>query len=85
LTIRTGCIDWYKGKGYFPYLDDVPILALPKSGKVSVFIGTNYPDLFKQLSQVHHEDFKPKLYLSMAIQYKLGWSIIGPNYHHFDK
>ena len=85
LAFRTGCVDWYKDKTKFPYLNDVPIPALPKSGKVSVLIGTNYPGLFKLLDTRSHEDFKTKPEFPMAIQYQLGWSIIGPNYYHQEK
>ena len=80
LASRTGCLDWYKDKDSFPYLSEVPIPSLPKSGKVSVLIGTNYPGLFTQLDQKCHEDYKSRPELPIAIQYQLGWSIIGPNY-----
>jgi hypothetical protein len=49
LAVRTGCMDWYTQKDQFPYLKDVPIPSVPKSGKVLILIGTNYPGLFKQL------------------------------------
>jgi hypothetical protein len=53
LAIRTGCIDWYTQKDQYDYLKNLPIPSLPKSGRVSIIIGTNYPGLFKQLDQVH--------------------------------
>jgi hypothetical protein len=83
LAVRTGCNDWYTQKDQFPYLKDVPVpSSLPKSGKVSIIIGTYYPGLFKQLDQVHHEDYQTKPEFPLAIQYQLGWSIIGPNYYY---
>jgi hypothetical protein len=60
LAVGTGCTDWYTQKDQFSYLCNVPIPALPKSGKVSVLIGTNYLGLYRQLDQVHHEDYKTK-------------------------
>ena len=80
LAIRTGCFDWYTQKDQFDYLANIPIPSLPKPGKVSIIIGTNYPGLFKQLNEVHHKDYKTKPEFPMAIQYQLGWSIIGPNF-----
>ena len=53
LASRTGCLDWYKDKDSFPYLSEVPIPSLPKSGKVSVLIGKNYPGLFTQLFHMY--------------------------------
>jgi hypothetical protein len=83
LAARTGCIDWYTQKDQFDYLGNVPIPSLPKHGKVSIIIGTNNPGLFKQLNEVHHKDCKTKPEFPMAIQYQLGWSIIGPNFIYY--
>jgi hypothetical protein len=80
LASRTGCINWCTQKDPFDYLANIPIPSLPKSGKVSIIIGTNYPGLFKQLNKVHHKDYQTKPEFPLAIQYQLGWSIIGPNY-----
>jgi hypothetical protein len=54
-----------------PYLDYVPIPALPQSRKVSVLIGTNYPGFFKQLDHEHHEDYKQSL--NFQWQFSICW------------
>ena len=80
LALQTGCVNWYNDRNKFEYLKDIPFPPLPKDWKISVLIGTNYPGLFTQIQQKTHPDYLCNPEFPIAVQYQLGWSIIGPNF-----
>ena len=80
LALQTGCVNWYNDQNKFDHLKEIPFPPLPKDGKILVLIGTNYPGFFTQIQQKTHPDYLCNLEFPIAVQYQLGWSIIGPNF-----
>jgi hypothetical protein len=74
LASRTGIVDWSKEKLKFQHLKSVPFPTLPKPERISILIGTGYPNLYIASKAVSDST---NASAPVALLTPLGWSAVG--------
>jgi hypothetical protein len=74
LASRTGIVDWSREKLKFQHLRSVPFPPLPKPERISILIGTGYPNLYIASKGVSDPANKTA---PVALLTPLGWSAVG--------